>query len=233
MEAELSASTCNSPKQQLRGPGYLVRVSGPSAPGARRHVNSDYGLTTANRRGGTAPEEQPLGHGSAQCSVTGRQRQARRVPLESQSCPLIAGQGGDRPPFQGQAGLEVPAGGLKMHQLFQRAARIQPPSGQGRAAPPRRQQPFPPAGDHRAGGTVPAAPLETEQEQLESSTAGKPSSRAWGDAPQAGPGSPPPATGSSRPQSTPPGAQDASGFGRVPRQPRGSRRTGSWDVGTR
>lgn len=27
-EAELSASTCNSPKQQLRSPGYLVRVSG-------------------------------------------------------------------------------------------------------------------------------------------------------------------------------------------------------------
>lgn len=52
----------NSLKQQLRGTGYLIWVYGSLTTGARRCVNSNYGITTTTWKEGLPQEEHQLGH---------------------------------------------------------------------------------------------------------------------------------------------------------------------------
>lgn len=60
---------------------YLIWVYGSSTTGACRHVNSDYGITTANWKGGLREEEHQLGHcsGPVSCHWQAERGQARPI----------------------------------------------------------------------------------------------------------------------------------------------------------
>lgn len=123
----------------------------------------------------------------------------------------------EQAPSKGQACLEMLAGALKMHHFFPRAAKIQPKSARAQQLTlqrQHRQQPcLPHAGGHRAGDSIPAAHLETEKEQLESSMADKPSA-GQGCSPGGVPASSHrDATSSPRPGDTTPGAAGVMSLG--------------------
>lgn len=123
----------------------------------------------------------------------------------------------EQAPSKGQACLEMLAGVLKMHHFFPRAAKIQPKSARAQQLTPQRQHKAAAMSPTRWGSqgwdSIPAAHLETEKKQLESSMADKPSA-GQGCSPGGVPvSSHRDATSSPRPGDTTPGAAGVMSLG--------------------
>lgn len=147
----MSASTCKQPETAAQRYGlphlglWLINYRSPQMCKQQlwhHYHNLERGITP-----GGAPARALLWPSIA--SLAGRTQAAE----SSQACPigffnLVLWQW-DKPPCNGQACLEMPAGVLKTHHLFLRAAKIQPEPGQGHSSCPLHrqhgQQPSPPA----------------------------------------------------------------------------------------